>query len=267
MEQKEEDGSSYVSVTCPICLSPIIQQSESYLDHCFHKFCYNCILQWAEVVASKNSSHQPFVKCPLCKRKSSSIIYGYDGISFQKHLIYQNAENSMFFTKAHKYRLQCYYVEPGNSIGNINISRYWKSYKYRQPNQWLYSWLIREVQALIQEKDIDIIVHHIVGVIDSWRRNEPKVSQVSPESKQEDFKNMVADAARPFLRGRTIRFVNELEIFLASGLNIEAYDKVYVNHLGWKIPEIVGDDDEEPDERNPLVPLLSFSDEDLDETA
>lgn len=85
--------------------------------------------------------------------------------------------------------------------------------------------------------------------------------------KREEFKSLVVDAAKPFLTGRTDRFVNELELFLASGLNIEAYDKVYVNHLGWKIPEIVAEDDEEePDERNPLVPLLSFSDEDLDET-
>lgn len=60
--------------------------------------------------------------------------------------------------------------------------------------------------------------------------------------------------------------MNELEIFLASGLNIEAYDKVYVNHLGWNIPEISNEEDEEPEERNPVVPLLSFSDEELDET-
>lgn len=38
----------------------------------------------------------------------------------------------------------------GNSIGDINVSRYWKSCRYRQPNQWLYSWVSREIQALIQ---------------------------------------------------------------------------------------------------------------------
>ncbi|GJR50525.1 amidase 1 [Tanacetum coccineum] len=249
---------------CPICLSEILE--ESYLDPCFHKFCYNCILRWAKVVASTYSTPQSFVNCPLCKTKSSLIVYGYDGVTFQQHLVYQKPENSIFFTKLHKYRLQCYYVEPGISIANINVSQYWKSYKYRQPNQWLYSWVTREIQALIQENDVDVIVHHIVGVIDSWIRNEPKVSKISPESKQEEFKNIVADAAKRFLTGRTDRFVNELEIFLASGLNIEAYDKVYVNHLGWNIPEISNEEDEEHEERNPVVPLLSFSDEDLDET-
>lgn len=85
--------------------------------------------------------------------------------------------------------------------------------------------------------------------------------------KQEEFKRIVVDAAKPFLRGRTNRFVNELEMFVASELNIEAYDKVYANHLGWKIPEINAEDDEEPEERDPLIPVLSFSDEDIDETA
>ncbi|GJZ59843.1 hypothetical protein Tco_0615659, partial [Tanacetum coccineum] len=35
-------------------------------------------------------------------------------------------------------------------------------------NQWLYSWVTRGIQALIQENDVNVIVHHIVGVVDSW---------------------------------------------------------------------------------------------------
>ncbi|XP_076919412.1 uncharacterized protein LOC143580202 [Bidens hawaiensis] len=266
MDAEHQQQASSSSDTCPICLSPILILQQSYLDQCFHKFCYNCILQWAKFVP-KHSPQQPaFVKCPLCKTKSSSVIYEYDGNSFKQHLINQNSETSDFFTKAHKYRLQCYYVEPGNSIGDINITRYWKSCKYRQPNQWLCSWVSREIQALIQENDVDIIVHHIIGVIDSWRKNEPKGSKVSYELKQEEFKRMVADAAKPFLRGRTERFVNELEMFVASGLNIEAYDKMYINHLGLKIAGINDDGDEELEERDPLIPLLSFSDEDVEES-
>ncbi|KAG6679193.1 hypothetical protein I3842_14G118500 [Carya illinoinensis] len=50
---------------CPICLGPIFQ--DSYLDKCFHKFCYTCIVQWTKVVAGKLSRPLPSVKCPLCK--------------------------------------------------------------------------------------------------------------------------------------------------------------------------------------------------------
>lgn len=92
---------------------------------------------------------------------------------------------SFILTRAHKYRLQCYYTEPGLvwfflllSVGCVisrmkslfplyaflilllvqlgilddifNVSRYWKSCKYLQPNRWLQSWLRRETQALMQ---------------------------------------------------------------------------------------------------------------------
>lgn len=261
MEQKKETGSSSVSDCCPICLGPILQ--DSYLDQCFHKFCYNCILHWTKVVAAKNSCPPSSVKCPLCKTENLSIIHAYDGSSFQQHHINQNSENSVFFSKTHKYRLKCYYIQPGSIISNFNVSRYWKSRKYLQPNRWLFSWLRREIQALIQEEDVDVIVHHILGVIDSWRRNEQKCSRNSPETNQEDFKVSISQAARPFLSGRTDRFVNEIELFLASGLNIEAYDKVYLQHLDWKIPEIIPEDEEEEfHEHTPLVPYLCFSDED-----
>lgn len=86
-----------------------------------------------------------------------------------------------------------------------------------------------------------------------------------PESKRESFKNLVAEAAKGFLTGRNDRFVNELEMFLASELNINAYDKVYVQHLGWKIPGIT-DVEEEPIENTStvVVPYLHLFDEDSD---
>lgn len=95
-------------------------------------------------------------------------------------------------------------------------------------------------------------------------RNEKLVCRDLPQTKQEEFKVSVSEAARPFLTGRSDRFVEEVELFLASGLNIDAYDKVYIRHLGWKIPEIANDDedDEEFQEHTPLVPYLNFFDED-----
>lgn len=96
-------------------------------------------------------------------------------------------------------------------------------------------------------------------------RNEKKVPRDSPQTKQEEFKASVSLAARPFLTGRTDRFVEEVELFLASGLNIDAYDKVYIRHLGWKIPEITNEDDEEEEfhKHTPLVPYLNLFDEDF----
>ncbi|KAM7477952.1 hypothetical protein LguiA_026165 [Lonicera macranthoides] len=257
-----------------ICISGCLAPFEALGGLCF-KFCFKCILHWTNVVSSKNSRPAASVKCPLCKTDNFSIGHDCDGSSFQKYYINQDSRNSVFFSKVHKYRLQCYYIKSGILIGVFNVSRYWKSRKYLQPNRWLLSWLKREIQALIQEEDVDIIAHHIHGVIDSMRRNEQKYQAKSPKTmtKQEEFEGLVTEAARPFLGGRTDQFVEEVELFMASGLTIEAYDKVYLHHLGWKIPEeLPGDeaDEEEKQEFNnehtPLVPYMYIFDEDCDET-
>ncbi|XP_015068211.1 uncharacterized protein LOC107012794 [Solanum pennellii] len=245
---------------CPICLAPVTE--ESYLNQCFHKFCYSCILRWIKVVSSKHSRAPASVKCPLCKTENFSIIRSYSGGFFQQHSVNENLDNSGFFTKSHKYRLQCYYTDEGGLFDKFNVLRYWKLQKYLQPNPWLISWLRREIQSLTQEEDVDIIVHHILGVIDSFRRNEQKHIKVAPQAKQEEFKIMVSEATRPFLTGRTDRFVNELELFLASSLTVDAFDRVYIQHLGWKIPEMMGESEVgEPVEHAPLVPYLYLFDE------
>ncbi|KAL5984466.1 hypothetical protein ACLOJK_018571 [Asimina triloba] len=77
-----------------------------------------------------------------------------------------------------------------------------------------------------QEEDVDIIVHHILAM-KIYGSNERERFKGNADKKREEFQALVSDAARPFILGRTDRFVNEMELFLASGLNIEAYDEVY----------------------------------------
>ncbi|KAG4172523.1 hypothetical protein ERO13_A11G000800v2 [Gossypium hirsutum] len=201
------------------------------------KFCFNCIVQWSRVVASKSSGQSASIKCPLCKTDNFSIISGFDGTCFQRHYVDQDFRNRFTFSKAHKYRLQCYYSEPGILNDIFDVSRFWKSRKYRQSNRWLQSWLKRELQALMQEEDVDIVVHHIHGVIESfWTRIEHTRVLLKKSAEaywQDNFRIAITEAAKPFLLARTDRFVNELELFLASGLNIEAYDAVYMQRLGW----------------------------------
>lgn len=258
MDDHGDGGSSGGSSTCPICIGPF--HNEYYLDKCFHKFCRNCILRWSEVVAGRQAKPPSSVKCPLCKTENTSIIHG---ITFQKHYFNQDAGNSAFFSDAHKYRLQCYYIEPGTLTDKFSVSLYWKSNKYVQKNRFLFNWLRRELQALFQKEDVDIIAHHLHGIIDSLG-SKTKAPGDSPGIKQEEFKASVSQAAEPFLTGRTNRFVEELELFLASGLTIEAYDKVYIQHLGWKNDEITPDNDEDIPESIPVVPSLSLFDDDFD---
>ncbi|KAG0452897.1 hypothetical protein HPP92_025561 [Vanilla planifolia] len=62
-------------------------------------------------------------------------------------------------------------------------------------------------------------------------RNDDYYLKITPEERRKEFRALLSDAACPFLDGRTARFIDELELFLASGLNIEAYDRVYMHHL------------------------------------
>ncbi|KAJ7977992.1 RING zinc finger family protein [Quillaja saponaria] len=236
------------------------------LSFSMNKFCFNCIVQWTKVVAGKHRTAPSSVKCPLCKRDNYSIIDEFDGSSFRQHYVNQDFGDSFILSRAHKYRLQCYYTEPGIVEDIFNISQYWKSHKYFQPNQWLKSWLRREIQALVQEEDVDIIVHHIYGVINtSLTRSEQKSHTKIPETKREEFKTSVSEAAKSFLTARTDRFTYEVELFLASGLNVEAYDAVYMQRLGWSSPGVTcGTSDSLLSDRPTVVPYLYIFDEDSD---
>lgn len=97
-------------------------------------------------------------------------------------------------------------------------------------------------------------------------RNDQHRQRETPETKQEEFKALITDAARPFLMARTERFVNEMQLFLASGLNIEAYDAVYMQRLGWNTPQVTRESAEmESSVQTPVVPYLHIFDEDSDE--
>ncbi|XP_070598559.1 E3 ubiquitin-protein ligase Topors [Erythrolamprus reginae] len=48
---------------CPICLDMF--ENVAYLDRCWHRFCYRCVLEW-----SKNKA-----ECPLCKQPFHSIVH------------------------------------------------------------------------------------------------------------------------------------------------------------------------------------------------
>lgn len=86
-----------------------------------------------------------------------------------------------------------------------------------------------------------------------------------PETKRQEFVALVSDAARPFLGARTDRFVKELELFLASGLNIEAYDAVYMQRLGWSSLGVTGEASQgEHNEQTTVVPYLYVFEEDSD---
>ncbi|CAN6452862.1 unnamed protein product [Victoria cruziana] len=218
---------SEASTCCSICLDSVKQ--EAYLDRCFHKFCYRCITRWVEASTNRSDTNK-LLLCPLCKTENSSIIHSFVGDSFQRHYIGKDAERSSSLSDSHRFRLRCYDSDPGTIYQSFDLLSYWKQHRYLKHNRWLHMWLKRELQSLVQVEDVDIIFHHILGVVDSFLRRIQEERKSMAEQKQREFRMLVSGAARPFIFEKSERFVDELELFLASGLSIDAYDEVYMQN-------------------------------------
>ena len=113
-------------------------------------------------------------------------------------------------------------------------------------------------------------VSTVLNISEAWDfcRSKQQAQRKTPEAKSEEYQSLISDAARPFLAARTDRFVIELELFLASGLNIEAYDAVYRQRLGWNAPGVTSESTEGQlnEHRTAVIPYMYIFDEDSDET-
>ena len=210
---------------CPICLEPV--KEEAYLDRCFHSFCYPCIVRWSRVVTKKHSQPQSSIACPLCKTENFSIVHGFNGEYFLQHYVSQGHRTNSL-SSAHDFRLQWYNSDARVPSNASDIHLYWKRRRYLRRNIWLESWLRREIQALTQDEDVEVIVHHLHGAIETFfrRQEQEGMKDTMPEAIRKAFRGLLSDAASAFLLGRTERFVDEVEMFLVRGLNIDAYDAI-----------------------------------------
>ncbi|KAJ6815506.1 tripartite motif-containing protein 40-like [Iris pallida] len=123
---------------------------------------------------------------------------------------------SWWFSSAHGFRLQWYGSDMMYKSQKVCLMS-------TDSGSTVKRWLRRE-----------IIVHHIHGVVESFgrkRKQKEGTKVATHEEKREEFRRLLLDAAKPFVLQQAERFVSEVELFLASGLNIEAYDKVYMQHL------------------------------------
>ncbi|KAL3693726.1 hypothetical protein R1sor_007377 [Riccia sorocarpa] len=225
-----------VGEICSICLEPI--SGEGFLDQCFHKFCYHCILQWSEMVLSRpsgsNSKFQ-YLECPLCKTQYTSIIHDISGTRFQRHYVLTSTTRGfvrdpswLLKLEAHLRRQAVYSV---TCVGPAPPKPAKLSDAVSKPNRWVSCWVQRELQALMQEEDVDTVTHHVVGIVESFsKRSRGKVSLSRKQGAKIDessWHETVAAAVRPFVFEYAERFAVELESFLASGLDIAAYDQKY----------------------------------------
>ncbi|KAG6551220.1 hypothetical protein Mapa_007146 [Marchantia paleacea] len=211
---------------CSICLEPI--SGEGFLDQCFHKFCYHCILQWSEMVISRPSSSSnrlQYLECPLCKTQYTSIIHDVSGVKFQRHYLLTSRVPGLLKSEAHIRRQAVYASNPGPAPPQSSSL----TGLVPKPNRWLSCWVQRELQALMQEEDVDTVMHHVVGIVESFStRLKGKLSSSGRGGTKDEeltWHATISAAVRPFIFESAERFAVELESFLVSGLDIAAFDQ------------------------------------------
>ncbi|CAM6100118.1 unnamed protein product [Calypogeia fissa] len=208
---------------CPICLEPM--SGEAFLDQCFHRFCFHCILQWSEMLIAKpqsTSSRLQCLKCPLCKTHYTSIIHDLSGAKFQRHYILTSEGNRYQRLDGHIQRQAVYASEVEQKLARFtNV--------VPKPNRWLSIWVKRELQALMQEEDVETVMQHVVGVVEAFNKRFGGKSRISTKggavSKDLDWHTTVSTAVQPFIFEHAQKFAEELGSFLLSELEIEAYDR------------------------------------------
>jgi hypothetical protein len=75
------------------------------------------------------------------------------------------------------------------------------------------------------------------------------LKQTLPEETREEFRSLLSDTARPFLLGRTARFVAEVELFLISQRNIDAYSRARVQRFTESASHVAREQDALPRDR------------------
>ncbi|KAH9316700.1 hypothetical protein KI387_025327, partial [Taxus chinensis] len=182
---------------------------------------------WAEVLSNQQSNSLPCLLCPLCKIKNTSIIHNFVGSTFQRHYISKLPENRFVMSEAHRLRLRIYSEPPDVACSNnFKVWEHWKRYGNLRSSRWLQCWIRRELQSLMQEEDVDIVMHHALGILESFdKRTTKKYSTSELELRRAEWKSLISTALSPFIFEHSVRFADELETFLVSGLDIATYDE------------------------------------------
>ena len=238
--------------SCSICLSNFTNRS--FLNDCFHAFCYYCILQWSEVSQT----------CPLCKKEFVTIIHDVDSITEYKEthvnkdepaLIPHNLRNALRPTI--RYRTTAISgPNPTEVLDHVPASRR-KRKKRNGPKHDDYEIRIKEGRQRVYEKNLfakDLVnggkkrlrkatpefytdfegaKHRLFP----WIRNELNVLLYNNSTKVDEVLEVLwklidqlniksdefKDKVRPHLADKTDQFCHELYMFAISPYDWKTY--------------------------------------------
>eukprot|EP00898_Chlorokybus_atmophyticus_P004736 jgi/Chlat1/5263/Chrsp33S05092 len=233
---------------CSICLDTI--HDEAYLDGCFHCFCFECILRWAHTQLNAQAEKREPPSCPLCKAVYTSIVHDFKQTSFKRLYVstdgifgYVCSDSGFQLSPAHLKRRSVYIAQlagegarhlPGATRPDICIavsSTAWKQQASARSRlsvrpapaalraSWLRTWLKRDLQAIMQEEDVDMIVQHVAAYVEHLQMRGKVVGS-------SEWLHIMAETVQPFIFEHADTFAAELALFLSTGLDMAAYDRL-----------------------------------------
>jgi len=228
---------------CPICLCAC--ENAALLDKCFHKFCFLCILQWIKVGSEPRcplckqefasllyhiKSDLEYLRYFVKEKKTASIQGGMYRANFE------NQYNSKFGKKSkdeiqrapnsamHSLRKSVYMrglnAKPANAtlspaakvpfIKKFSLHAFQSNGPYW--NSKLRPWIKRELQALLEEEDVELLVEFVMSLL----------GQLEITSKE------FLDQLKDILFEHSDTFVNELLCFANAPYEMNTYDRLVV---------------------------------------
>lgn len=215
MEQMQDEP-AVLGDTCPICLQTL--EAPVMLRACFHVFCGACLRAWTASAALLGVRPPP---CPLCKTRFDAAYANvrsetdFDVVYFDGRRASEEDRDTGARARRERraivYRRRLRLARVNGVDVDIDQSSYPAMVKMRGEFE---PWLERELHACIG-RDVDLTV--LIAIVGCCLDKMPRFSARACYSELET-------ALAPFLYEDTELFVRELAAFLASRLNVEAYD-------------------------------------------
>nr|CCA26132.1 conserved hypothetical protein [Albugo laibachii Nc14] len=213
---------------CPICLQKL--DAAVMTQNCGHIFCCDCICLWVDHV-TKKSRKRGLPECPMCKREFRTL---YANITSDIHLVKLELDGDLTFKRAVKQyrlsnvttdssglntRLRRLVYQPGLVPVRINGTQVKEiglkdlPLPKKQRSQWI-DWVARELIACLgYSTDLTVFIALI-----EWALEKVAKSRVIAAYEE------LMEQLKPFLQDKAEIFVREMSLFMASPLNLEAYD-------------------------------------------